>query len=163
MKFKSRTVLIYVLFSCALLISISAALLLGQQKSDRKVAIAISNIEISNISPGIAKQIYDRLCQELNDSKKVRILSKVEFSSSAYPLSPEKIIKTDKSMKTQKVLTGMIGKMGSSFIISLKLIDTKDSKNNKSMQSTKEYNGSLEIFLSNTVPTVVKQILQDIN
>lgn len=151
MKFTTVTLLILFLFAMVFNVH--------EIKSYKKETIAILRFEISNLSKNVGNQVYNRLCKELTRAGKASIVSSngISFSSSNNSYTnPNKIIKAAKSVHAKKAITGMAGKMGSSYIISLKVTDIKTRK---TKQRTKDCNGSINTFLNKTVPDVAKQIL----
>lgn len=109
-----------------------------ENKKESKIII-LKKLEVNNLSQKIGNQIYSRLRNELMKSGNVNIIS------------------GGNSSKGAQVITGMVGKVGSAYIISLKI---KDSKTGNTKFATGDCNGSVNELLNKVVPQVARKILR---
>ena len=162
----------YFLLLCLLTVMLNPCWLSAQTPADStmparvpvKTALAVLDLDATNIGIAEAKSLSDRLRIEifntgsyemLEREKMTKILEEMEFQLSGCT-SDECAVEVGRLVGVTNILVGSIGKVGEYYTVSARIIDVETGKIIKT--ATEDIEGTLGSVLTLAIPSIAKQI-----
>ena len=162
----SKKLIIFLVFGAIIIFT----LIFSENNSCAKspVHLAVMDMATTNLTSSAAYQVSNKVRNAAVGKNGIMLvlgrqitdtLKKERISKSSASRNNSVAIRIGRAVGAHKVVTGLASRIGDLYVITLTLMDTNGGR---SRQTTKNYRGSFDRFLSTSVRQAVKEVLNGV-
>jgi len=135
--------------------------------ADKRPLVAVSDLQRQGMEESESAIISDRLRSELSATGAYRVMERSQmesilreqgFQQSGACSGGDCQVEVGRLLGVQQLLVGQVGKIGSLYTISVRMIDVQSAE--VVLTQTKDHDGSVESLLTKGVPSVAKAVAE---
>ena len=116
----------------------------------------ISDYEVSTLTSKLIAEIFNTKKYRLIEREKIDLILKEQGFQTSGCTSSECLVEVGQIIGVELILGGIVGKVGQTFMISVRLIDVENGEITNT--STLEFRGEIDALLTDIIPEIAKDI-----
>src|SRR3989339_528117 len=140
------------------------------QNSDKRMTVALSELEGRGLAEGEALTLTDALSGHLSNTNAFRIMARGKmdmilkeqgFQQSGACTDQACIVEMGQLLGVQQMITGSIGKVGGTYSVSVRMISVATSEIIRTL--SKVYKGQIDGVLTDVLPAIASELAQAVS